>query len=146
MLTLALIAIIGALAIPGYQFTLQKILLRREISALKQGLMLAQHLAQQHQTDILICASHDGKHCAHDWSKGFMLLDSERAQYPRHIYWVHHNGQSKHIHVTFNRGDAITFHHRHLEPTPFGTFTLKNLSSTQPETKIVINRVGRIII
>ena len=155
MISILLIAIIGVLAVPSYQFTLERLLLNREITSLRQGLALDQHLASISRQPVSICASSDNMRCGEDWSKGFII--SSRAPSPqppapppphqannRSILWVHHNSRPQTIKISFNRGNIITFNSKSLSPSPFGSFTITAASGRLPASKLVINRLGRV--
>ncbi|MGH8129114.1 MAG: GspH/FimT family pseudopilin [Gammaproteobacteria bacterium] len=112
MFALAILSIIGLIAIPTWQSTLVYGRRAAALNALRSSLALARSAAITHGKTVDLCTSHDHHHCDNgDWDDGWIVFVDQDADYE-------HDDGERILHVnaalaesSHLRGNRLIAHH-----------------------------------
>jgi type IV fimbrial biogenesis protein FimT len=146
-LTLALVAIIGGLAVPAFRSLVTRSRMHVEIDALFHAIHLARNESIMRRRVVSLCPSRDGKSCAPgtDWSSGWILFaNRDRDEPPRvdpgePLLRVH--GIAPGIRITANRL-GFTLRATQLRATN-GTFVVCDEAGRVAPRALVVSYTGR---
>ncbi len=144
LLTLILMAILSAIAIPAFNQFLQ----RGHAAALRMQLMRAMHFARtqavvRHER-IMLCPSANQVTCGGAWQQGFIIQTTGDAAKILHVFHFAMNNGVLHSRF-FPRGRvALTFFASGWPDIQNGTFWFCANRAVNPQWALVINRTGRI--
>lgn len=84
LLTVALVAMLMSLAVPGFANLLLDARMTDQVNALVHGIHLGKQSARIRLSDIALCKSLDGQNCAHDraWHDGWILFENRDRDHP----------------------------------------------------------------
>lgn len=138
LIALALVAIIGSIAIPALQDFLERNQQQVLYQQISRALQHARSYAVTHRVSVELCASNDGLSCNSSWSHGWLLRELNKESV---IAVTLLNSDSQRLQWKgFNQ--IIQFHSTGISPVGNGRFysCYKNKVSWQ----LVINRQGRL--
>ncbi|RMH94574.1 pilus assembly protein [Lysobacter pythonis] len=147
MTTLAMLAILTGIALPGTQTLLKASRIRTTVSELGSDFALARISAISANAPVVVCPS-DGKHCVGDnqWARGWIVFrDTDRNHQPdsaNDIVLVRQT-RNGHLRIVTNAGRP------HLRYLPNGmsqgsNLTLSICDGVRLAAQIVVNNTGRI--
>lgn len=138
MIVVALLTILGLVAVPALQDFIER---NRQQALYHQIIRAVQH-ARSHaitqRVQVELCGSHDGVSCHSDWSRGWLLRDSQQTTA---LAVTQLNSDRQRLHWSGFR-PRIQFHSNGISPTGNGRFysCYKNAISWQ----LILNRQGRL--
>jgi type IV fimbrial biogenesis protein FimT len=146
-LTLALLAVLGGLALPAFGPLVARSRMHTELDALFHALYLARTEAIMRRRVVSLCPSSDGRSCTpgRDWSSGWILFaNRDRDEPPRvdpgePLLRVH--GVAPGIRITANRR-GFTVRGTWLRATN-GTFVVCDEAGRTPPRALVVSYTGR---
>lgn len=110
LVIIAILAIMATIAIPNFSTMIENDRDVSQVNTLVSGLTLARSDAIKSGTDVLICASSDGKTCAGSWSNGWSVQYATTVPAGASTYIQVFPALSGHDTLANSSGGTIIFH------------------------------------
>lgn len=147
LLTVTLLSVIAALALPGLSELIAGTRIRIESNALHHAIHLARRESLKRNVYVTLCRTRDATQCDHGakWNEGWMVFIDNSERWPPkrlgsdEIVYIHKPTQN--IDIKSNRTAFVirTLAHR----TTNGTFIVCDPQNTRPPLALVVSYTGR---
>ncbi|RZV35833.1 MAG: prepilin-type N-terminal cleavage/methylation domain-containing protein [Chromatiales bacterium] len=145
LMTLALVGIVAASGLPAFDRMLARNRQTIEINALFHALHLARKESIMRRKVVSLCPSLDGRHCAADWSTGWIMFENSDRDSPPQVdegeFVLRAHRVSGEVQIDANRR-GFTLRATFLRATN-GTFVVCDRRRRIPPKGLIVSYTGR---